>query len=58
MGGFLFDFDTAVMNGAVDAIRARFGLTPAVTGVSVACALVGSALGDAAGARGDARGLA
>src|SRR5436190_16122101 len=45
IGGFLFGFDTAVINGAVAAIRAHFALSAAVTGLSVACALVGSALG-------------
>jgi SP family sugar:H+ symporter-like MFS transporter len=45
IGGFLFGFDTAVINGAVDAIRHRFDLSASVTGVAVACALVGSAVG-------------
>lgn len=45
LGGFLFGFDTAVINGAVDAIRGGFGLSAATTGFAVSCALLGSALG-------------
>ncbi|HEY5851787.1 MAG TPA: sugar porter family MFS transporter [Lysobacter sp.] len=45
LGGFLFGFDTAVINGAVDAIRGGFGLGAAQTGFAVSCALLGSALG-------------
>jgi SP family sugar:H+ symporter-like MFS transporter len=45
IGGFLFGFDTAVINGAVDSIRAAFGLSSAATGLAVASALVGSAIG-------------
>ena len=45
MGGFLFGFDTAVINGAVDAIRHHFALSTTTTGLAVACALIGSAIG-------------
>jgi SP family sugar:H+ symporter-like MFS transporter len=45
IGGFLFGFDTAVINGAVDSIHAAFGLSSAATGLAVASALVGSAIG-------------
>ncbi|GAB3372180.1 sugar porter family MFS transporter [Lysobacter rhizosphaerae] len=45
LGGFLFGYDTAVINGAVDAIRGSFGLSAAATGFAVSCALLGSALG-------------
>lgn len=45
LGGFLFGFDTAVINGAVDAIRGGFGLDAAQIGLAVSCALLGSALG-------------
>ncbi|HEY5804621.1 MAG TPA: sugar porter family MFS transporter [Lysobacter sp.] len=45
LGGFLFGFDTAVINGAVDAIRGGFGLGAAQIGFAVSCALLGSALG-------------
>lgn len=45
LGGFLFGFDTAVINGAVDAIRGAFGLNALWVGIAVSCALLGSALG-------------
>jgi sugar porter (SP) family MFS transporter len=45
LGGFLFGFDTAVINGAVDALRQSFGLSATLTGFAVSCALLGSALG-------------
>ncbi|WP_092705068.1 sugar porter family MFS transporter [Rhodanobacter glycinis] len=45
LGGFLFGFDTAVINGAVDALRDSFGLSAGWTGFAVSCALLGSALG-------------
>jgi SP family sugar:H+ symporter-like MFS transporter len=45
LGGFLFGFDTAVINGAVDAIRGSFALDAAQIGFAVSCALLGSALG-------------
>ena len=45
LGGFLFGYDTAVINGAVDAIRGEFGLSASATGFAVSCALLGSALG-------------
>jgi SP family sugar:H+ symporter-like MFS transporter len=45
LGGFLFGFDTAVINGAVDAIRAGFGLDAKAIGFAVSCALLGSAIG-------------
>jgi sugar porter (SP) family MFS transporter len=45
LGGFLFGYDTAVINGAVDAIRGAFGLSALATGFAVSCALVGSAIG-------------
>lgn len=48
VGGFLFGFDTAVINGAVDALsgtKAGFGLTPALTGIAVSSALAGCTLG-------------
>ncbi|MDO1529858.1 sugar porter family MFS transporter [Fulvimonas sp. R45] len=45
LGGFLFGFDTAVINGAVDALRQGFGLGAGWTGFAVSCALLGSALG-------------
>src|ERR1700749_4014582 len=45
MGGFLFGFDTAVINGAVDAIRDWSGAASWLLGFAVAGALLGSALG-------------
>ncbi|WP_372338104.1 sugar porter family MFS transporter [Microbacterium sp. MPKO10] len=45
VGGFLFGFDSSVINGAVDAVDHTFSLGPALTGVIVAVALLGCALG-------------
>jgi sugar porter (SP) family MFS transporter len=45
LGGFLFGFDTAVINGAVDAVRGGFALDAAHIGFAVSCALLGSAVG-------------
>lgn len=45
LGGFLFGFDTAVINGAVDAVRGGFALDAAQIGFAVSCALLGSAVG-------------
>jgi MFS transporter, SP family, sugar:H+ symporter len=45
LGGFLFGFDTSVINGAVDAIQDDFQLGSLFTGLGVASALLGSALG-------------
>ncbi len=45
LGGFLFGYDTAVINGAVGAIREWSGVGDALLGFSVASALLGSAVG-------------
>lgn len=45
IGGFLFGFDSSVVNGAVDAVRKDFGLTSTLTGLAVASALLGCAVG-------------
>ena len=45
LGGFLFGFDSSVVNGAVDAIGKQFRLTPGVQGFAVAVALLGCAVG-------------
>ena len=45
VGGFLFGFDTSVINGAVDSITSHFNLHSGVTGFVVAIALIGSAVG-------------
>ena len=45
LGGFLFGFDTAVINGAVDALAGAFELGPALQGFAVSSALLGCAVG-------------
>jgi len=45
LGGFLFGYDTAVINGAVVALRADFEMSSGLTGFVVASALLGAALG-------------
>lgn len=45
LGGFLFGFDTAVINGAVAAIQNTFAMNSAMTGFAVSSALLGSAVG-------------
>lgn len=45
VGGFLFGFDSSVINGAVDAIAGTFDLSETVTGFAVASALLGCAVG-------------
>jgi MFS transporter, SP family, sugar:H+ symporter len=47
VGGFLFGFDSSVINGAVDALNSNFNLTnsPLLSGFAVAVALLGSAAG-------------
>src|SRR6201995_4951111 len=45
MGGFLFGFDTAVINGAVDAIKDWSGAAAWLLGFAVAGALLGSPSG-------------
>lgn len=45
LGGFLFGFDTAVINGAVSAIGEQFQTGPFLLGFSVASALIGCAIG-------------
>lgn len=45
IGGFLFGFDTAVINGAVNAIESSFGLDSIGLGTIVAVTLLGAALG-------------
>lgn len=47
MGGFLFGYDSSVINGAVDAIQSHFQTTSTLIGFTVAAALLGSALGAA-----------
>ena len=45
LGGFLFGFDTAVINGAVVALGEHFNVGPVLVGMSVSLALIGSAIG-------------
>ncbi|ELR97164.1 sugar porter family MFS transporter [Gloeocapsa sp. PCC 73106] len=45
LGGFLFGFDTAVINGAVKALQLHFQSGPLLTGLMVSLALLGSAAG-------------
>ena len=45
VGGFLFGFDSSVINGAVDAVENKFELSSFVTGFVVAIALLGCAAG-------------
>jgi len=45
LAGFLFGYDSAVINGAVDAISERFSITGYPLGLVVASALLGAAVG-------------
>jgi MFS transporter, SP family, sugar:H+ symporter len=45
LGGLLFGYDSAVINGAVSAVEAHFQISKFVTGVAVAAALIGAAAG-------------
>lgn len=45
IGGFLFGYDSSVINGAVTGIRKYFQVGPVQTGFVVAIALLGSAIG-------------
>jgi len=47
LGGFLFGFDTAVINGAVLALKNEFGANSFQIGLAVSLALLGSAAGAA-----------
>jgi SP family sugar:H+ symporter-like MFS transporter len=45
LGGFLFGFDSGVINGTIDALRAAFGSDDIGTGMNVASMLLGCAVG-------------
>jgi SP family sugar:H+ symporter-like MFS transporter len=45
LGGFLFGYDSAVINGAVGAVGHAFHADPATLGLAVASALLGAAVG-------------
>ncbi|GEA83766.1 sugar porter family MFS transporter [Cellulomonas gelida] len=51
VGGFLFGFDSSVINGAVKAFTDEFALGDALSGFAVAVALLGCALGAWLGGR-------
>src|SRR5947209_5086235 len=51
IGGFLFGFDTAVINGAVGPVQAHFNAGAVRLGLSVSAALLGSAVGAVIGGR-------
>jgi len=45
VGGFIFGFDSSVINGAIEAVTGQFDLSPAITGFVVAISLIGAAIG-------------
>ncbi|MGV0790988.1 sugar porter family MFS transporter [Mycolicibacterium sp. XJ1819] len=45
LGGLLFGYDSAVINGAISAVRDHFRIGELVVGIAVAAALIGAALG-------------
>lgn len=45
MGGFLFGFDSSIINGTVDAIQQTFSLSPGMLGFTVSFALLGAMVG-------------
>ncbi|MBY8879435.1 sugar porter family MFS transporter [Actinacidiphila acidipaludis] len=51
MGGFLFGYDSSVINGAVEAIRDRYSIGSAALAQVVAIALIGCAIGAAVAGR-------
>ncbi|GAA2651664.1 sugar porter family MFS transporter [Streptomyces lunalinharesii] len=51
MGGFLFGYDSSVINGAVEAIRTRYDVGSAVLAQVIAIALIGCAIGAATAGR-------
>lgn len=51
MGGFLFGYDSSVINGAVEAIRDRFDVGSAALAQVIAAALIGCAIGAATAGR-------
>jgi SP family sugar:H+ symporter-like MFS transporter len=51
LGGFLFGYDSAVINGAVKAIGTKFSASSAVLGFTVSSALLGAAAGALAAGR-------
>ncbi len=57
IGGFMFGYDSGVINGTQDGLRSTFGLTPGGLGITVSALLPGCALGAySAGRLADVRG--
>jgi SP family sugar:H+ symporter-like MFS transporter len=51
MGGFLFGYDSSVINGAVEAIRTKYDIGSAALAQVIAIALIGCAIGAATAGR-------
>jgi SP family sugar:H+ symporter-like MFS transporter len=51
MGGFLFGYDSSVINGAVEAIRDKYGIGSGTLAQVIAIALIGCAIGAATAGR-------
>ncbi|MEU4495689.1 sugar porter family MFS transporter [Streptomyces sp. NPDC023998] len=51
MGGFLFGYDSSVINGAVEAVRDRYGIGSGTLAQVIAIALIGCAIGAATAGR-------
>ncbi|MCQ6552582.1 sugar porter family MFS transporter [Streptomyces sp. C10-9-1] len=51
MGGFLFGYDSSVINGAVEAVRDRYGIGSGTLAQVIAVALIGCAVGAATAGR-------
>lgn len=51
MGGFLFGYDSSVINGAVEAIQSRYDIGSATLAQVIAIALIGCAIGAATAGR-------
>ncbi|KNB51133.1 sugar porter family MFS transporter [Streptomyces caatingaensis] len=51
MGGFLFGYDSSVINGAVEGIRGKYGIGSAALAQVIAIALIGCAIGAATAGR-------
>ncbi|ALQ29154.1 sugar porter family MFS transporter [Glutamicibacter soli] len=45
LGGFVFGYDSSIVNGTVDAVEHEFSLNAVAVGFTVSCALLGAALG-------------
>lgn len=45
LGGFLFGYDSSIINGTVGAVRTQFELSASAVGFTVSCALLGAMVG-------------